>query len=92
MILDELTRTQLIATAELARAAVAAGIKDAFMFYLPGDAPCVTRQVCHDQFELCADGEGKFDVWQTTPLRVIKFSLSLSDAVVFLGSLGAASQ
>jgi hypothetical protein len=38
--LDDLTHKQLIATAELARAAVAAGLRDTVMFYQPrGRAP-----------------------------------------------------
>jgi len=91
--LDDLTHKQLIATAELARAAVAAGLRDTVMFYQPGDAPSVTRRSLSDQLEICTDGGGTFDVWQIKPQRMLKVGLSFADAVAVLrgGAVRAAS-
>jgi len=71
--------------AELAHAAVAAGLRDTIVIYVPGDAPCVTRGALRDQLEISTDGQGTFDVWQITPQRMIKVGISLADAVAVLG-------
>jgi len=86
--LDDLVHKQLVATAELACAAVAAGLRDTMMFYQPGDAPYVTRWALSKQLQICTDGGGTFDVWQITPQRIIKVGISLGDAVAVLGGTG----
>jgi hypothetical protein len=77
---------QLIASAELARAAAQAGMHDTFVVYVPGDAPYVSRPHLHDQLEICTDGLGTFDVWQQHPQRMVKEGLSLAEAVAVLAA------
>lgn len=82
--IDDLVHAQLIATAELAIVAVQAGLRDTVLVYVPGDAPYVTRSALRGT-QICTDGRGTFDLWQTEPqLEIAKNGLSLADAVAAL--------
>jgi hypothetical protein len=70
----------------LAKAAATNGV-EATVTYVPGDAPSVT--IVGQSIEICADGTGKYDIWNIRPLNIIRPGLSLDQALAALMGMAA---